>query len=76
MAVELSPRQRDVIVGIAEGKKYHEIATELELTYETVKTYVRRLRKKLKLNSKVQLAIWALNNKVHHDGGVESAAKR
>lgn len=68
MAIELSRRQHEVLVGIAEGKKYHEIAAELGLTYETVKTYVRRLREKLGLKSKVQLAIWATKHKVERNG--------
>ena len=38
---------------------YVEIAEELGLAYETVKTYAKRVRKKLGFNSKVQIALWA-----------------
>jgi len=60
----LSPRERAVVVGIAEGKTYQEIAEDLGVGYETVKTYAARLRKKLGLGSKTAVAVWAVKNKL------------
>lgn len=60
----LSPRERAVVLGIAEGKTYQEIAESLGVGYETVKTYAARLRKKLGLNSKTSVAVWAVRNKL------------
>ena len=58
----LSPREKAVVLGIAEGKTYQEIAEDLGVGYETVKTYAARLRKKLGLNSKTAVAVWAVKN--------------
>ena len=58
-SVTLTPRERQVVLLIQQNKKYREIATELGLGYETVKTYATRIRKKLDLSSKVAIALWA-----------------
>jgi two-component system nitrate/nitrite response regulator NarL len=58
-SVTLTPRERQVVLLIQQNKKYREIATELGLGYETVKTYATRIRKKLDLSSKVAVALWA-----------------
>lgn len=55
----LTPRERQVVLLIQQNKKYREIAAELGLGYETVKTYATRIRKKLDLSSKVAVALWA-----------------
>jgi len=54
----LSDREVAILRGIAAGHTYEKIARELELGYETVRTYVRALRKKLGLN-KAGIAAWA-----------------
>lgn len=43
----LSPREREILNGIADGKTNGEIATELGVSSETVKTMVKRLHVKL-----------------------------
>jgi len=55
----LTGRELQVVVLIGKNKKYREIAEELDLGYETVKTYAARIRRKLKVNSKVAVALWA-----------------
>lgn len=58
-AVRLTPREEAIVVLIGKNKKYWEIAEELGLAYETIKTYVMRIRKKLKLSSKFAVGLWA-----------------
>ena len=56
---ELTEKELQVVRLIGKALKYKEIAVELGLGYETVKTYTNRIRKKLGLKSKVALALWA-----------------
>jgi len=58
--VNLSPRELDVVRRIVEGKKYRDIAEELGLGYETIKTYAARIRNKLDVHSKTEIATWYL----------------
>jgi len=60
--ITLSARELDVIRLIVKGKKYREIAVELNLGYETIKTYAARIRKKLNVHSKTEIATWYLLN--------------
>jgi DNA-binding CsgD family transcriptional regulator len=55
----LTKRELQVVALIGQDKKYKEIATELDLGYETVKTYAARIRQKLGVNTKVAVALWA-----------------
>lgn len=56
----LSPRELDVVRRIVAGKKYRDIAEELDLGYETIKTYAARIRSKLGVHSKTEIATWYL----------------
>ena len=58
--VTLSKRELEVVRLIVKGRKYREIAESLGLGYETVKTYAARIRKKLGVNSKTEIATWYL----------------
>lgn len=57
--VALTTREQEIVTRIGQNKKYREIAAELGLGYETVKTYVTRIRKKLGLSSKLALGLYA-----------------
>ena len=55
----LTERELQVVTLIGACMTYPEIAEELGLAYETVKTYAGRVRKRLGLKSKVAIALWA-----------------
>jgi DNA-binding NarL/FixJ family response regulator len=63
--VELSPREREVIELLARGYLYKEIASQLEISVQTVNTYIRRIYEKLHVRSRAQaVAIYT-----HHPTG-------
>ncbi|MAT06597.1 MAG: hypothetical protein CL424_16280 [Acidimicrobiaceae bacterium] len=55
----LSMREREVLAMLALGYRNAEIAGELYLSVDTVKTYVRRLFQKLGVNNRTQAALRA-----------------
>lgn len=58
----LTPRERDVVILIAEGGTNRQIATRLGVTERTARTHVSNILGKLGLASRTQAAMWA----VHH----------
>jgi two-component system nitrate/nitrite response regulator NarL len=58
----LSPRERDVLGLIARGYSNRQIARELAIGEQTVKTHVRSILTKLGLQDRVQAAIFALRH--------------
>jgi DNA-binding NarL/FixJ family response regulator len=61
--VELSDRESEVLALIARGLTNGQIAEELYLSVETVKTYVKRLYAKLEVHNRAQAAVAA---STHH----------
>jgi len=58
----LSPRERDVLRLIARGHSNRQIARDLTIGEQTVKTHVRSILTKLGLQDRVQAAIFALRH--------------
>jgi DNA-binding NarL/FixJ family response regulator len=62
----LSPREREILQLIAEGKNAKEIAFVLELSFKTVNAHRQNIMKKLRLGSIAELTRFAI-----HEGIVE-----
>lgn len=50
-ATTLSPREREVLNGLAEGQAYKQIGDKLGLSIHTVRNYIRRIYQKLHVRS-------------------------
>lgn len=60
----LTPRERDILKLIALGLPNKTIARRLEITESTVKVHVKHLLKKMKLKSRVEAAVWVVQERV------------
>ena len=54
---KLTPREKDVLRLLASGYIYKEVADQLDISLETVRTYVKRICIKLHVRSKVEAII-------------------
>ncbi|KHS43702.1 two-component system response regulator NarL [Hafnia paralvei] len=61
---QLTPRECDILKLIAQGLPNKMIARKLMITESTVKVHVKHLLKKMKLKSRVEAAVWVLQEKV------------
>lgn len=61
--MSLTPRERDILDLIAQGLTNKMIARKLDITESTVKVHVKHLLKKLNLKSRVEAAVWVLQQK-------------
>lgn len=62
----LTPREREVIQLLAEGKTTKEVATVLNLSVKTAETHRTNLMRKLDLHSVVDLTLYAVRNGIVH----------
>ncbi|MEX2530874.1 MAG: response regulator transcription factor [Gemmatimonadota bacterium] len=58
-SVRMTPREREVIDLIAEGRSNKAIAETLHISIHTVKSHLRNIMDKLTLHSRLQVAIYA-----------------
>jgi DNA-binding CsgD family transcriptional regulator len=56
----LSRQEYIVIKLISQGKLDKEIASELSIEVSTVRTYLCRIREKLCMNNRIEIAFWAM----------------
>lgn len=61
---QLTRREQDILRQIARGLPNKTIARKLNITESTVKVHVKHLLKKLQLKSRVEAAVWYLQNKM------------
>jgi two-component system nitrate/nitrite response regulator NarL len=64
----LSAREREILTHVARGASNKEIARALDVAESTVKIHVQHILRKLNLGSRVQAAIWAVENGVTSRG--------
>ena len=50
----LTSREQEVLYALAKGYQYKEIADQLFISIETVRTYLRKVYEKLQVHSKVE----------------------
>lgn len=60
----LSDREFQVMCMIGSGKAVSKIAEELSLSIQTIHTYRKRIKDKMKLSSNVEITRYALNNEL------------
>lgn len=58
----LTPREREVLAEIAEGRSNQEISDKLSISEKTVKNHVSNILKKLHLHDRTQAAVYAVKN--------------
>ncbi|MGQ9682099.1 MAG: LuxR C-terminal-related transcriptional regulator [Anaerolineae bacterium] len=63
-AVEMTPREREVLGLMAEGLSNRQIAGRLSLRPSTVKVHAGHILKKLQVNDRAQAAAWAARHGV------------
>ena len=63
---KLTKREIEIIRHIAQGESNKVIARELNIAEATVKVHIKNLLKKLSLRTRVEAAIWAVENKLTH----------
>lgn len=61
---QLTPREQSILKLITQGLSNKLIARKLDITESTVKVHVKHLLKKMKFKSRVEAAVWALQERV------------
>jgi DNA-binding NarL/FixJ family response regulator len=56
----LSPREREILARVADGKSNKEIATDLDIAENTVKNHIKNVLEKLHLEHRVRAAVFAI----------------
>jgi DNA-binding NarL/FixJ family response regulator len=51
---QLSPREHAVLEGLAKGWTYKQLASELDISIDTIRTYIRRIYEKLHVQSRTE----------------------
>lgn len=62
MLENLTPREREMLIWLTKGASNKTIARELDLAESTVKVHIQNLLRKLGLHSRVQAAVYAVEN--------------
>jgi DNA-binding NarL/FixJ family response regulator len=56
-SVALSPREAAVLDGLAKGWTYKQLASELNISTDTIRTYIRRIYEKLHVQSRIEAVV-------------------
>lgn len=60
--LDLTERESEILGYLASGRSNKEIARELNISDATVKVHIKHVLRKLKLKSRLEAAVWALQN--------------
>jgi DNA-binding NarL/FixJ family response regulator len=63
---KLSPREREVVQLVSEGKASKEVASILNVTLATAETHRSNIMRKLELHSIAELVLYAVRNEIVH----------
>jgi two-component system nitrate/nitrite response regulator NarL len=64
----LTPREREILTHLSRGESNKAIARALDISHDTVKLHVRHILAKLNLSSRVEAAVFAVENRVAPGG--------
>src|SRR5579859_5362559 len=59
---QLSPREQAVLDGLAKGLTYKQLASELDISIDTIRTYIRRIYEKPHVQSRTEAVAKYLSN--------------
>jgi DNA-binding CsgD family transcriptional regulator len=62
----LSPREREIVQLVAEGKTSKEVAVILDVAVKTADTHRSNILRKLNLHSIAELVLYAVRNEIVH----------
>ena len=65
----LTPRESEILTHLSRGESNKAIARSLDISHDTVKLHVRHILAKLNLSSRVEAAVFAVENRVAPGGG-------
>jgi DNA-binding CsgD family transcriptional regulator len=63
---KLSPREREVVQLVSEGKASKEVAAILHVTLATAETHRSNIMRKLEIHSIAELVLYAVRNEIIH----------
>jgi len=66
LAQKLSPREREVVQLLSEGRTTKEVASALNVSAKTVETHRSNMMRKLKIHSVAELVLYAVRNEIIH----------
>lgn len=61
---ELSPREKEIVIGVVKGLSNKEIAAEINISVHTVMTHRKNIASKLQIHSTAGLTIYAIVSKL------------
>ena len=62
-ALGLSPREEELLEFLSKGYSNKEIADKIQLSFETVRSYLKRIYEKMHVRSRTEAAVRYLNSK-------------
>jgi DNA-binding NarL/FixJ family response regulator len=61
---QLTPKEREVLASLSKGNSYKLIASELGISIDTVRSHIRKIYEKLRVNSQTQAVTKAIQEKL------------